>query len=212
MGYIYKITNISTKKSYVGQTTEQDVNDRWKDHLKKSSNCRQLKKSLQEYGKENFVFSIICICFDDDLNRFEIEYINHFNTIYPNGYNIRSGGNNGKHSKETRLKISETIKDLYKNNKIIKAPKAPWITSQLVKDKISKGVKKYYENHECVHKGVSKKSSCKAVIQSKDGNDIETFKNLTEAAKKLNVSIAAVCMVAKGKRHSVLGFEFRYKV
>ena len=106
MGYIYKITNISTKKSYVGQTTEQDVNDRWKDHLKKGSNCRQLKKSIQEYGKENFVFSIICICFDDDLNRFEIEYINRYNTIYPNGYNIRSGGSNGKHSKETCLKIS----------------------------------------------------------------------------------------------------------
>jgi group I intron endonuclease len=211
MGYIYKITNISTKKSYVGQTTEQDVNDRWKDHLKKGSNCRQLKKSIQEYGKENFVFSIICICFDDDLNRFEIEYINRYNTIYPNGYNIRSGGSNGKHSKETCLKISETLKYLHKNNKIVKVKREPWLTAPEIKDKISKGVKKYYETHESAHKGVPNPSSFKPVVQSKDGNDIETFINLKEAAKKLNVSIAAVSMAAAGKRHTLLGFEFRYK-
>jgi hypothetical protein len=34
MGYIYKITNMITKNMYVGQTTQKDINDRWRDHLK----------------------------------------------------------------------------------------------------------------------------------------------------------------------------------
>lgn len=42
----------------------------------------------------------------------EIYYINKFNSIVPNGYNLRSGGNNGgKHNEETKRKISETLKN-----------------------------------------------------------------------------------------------------
>jgi len=49
--------------------------------------------------------------FDSDLNNLEIFDINKFNSIVPNGYNLRSGGNNGgKHNEETKRKISETLK------------------------------------------------------------------------------------------------------
>lgn len=211
MGYIYKITNISTKKSYVGQTTKEDVNDRWKEHLKKGSNCSKLIESIKECGKDQFTFTIICICFEEDLNRFEKEYIKKFDTIFPNGYNIREGGNNGKHSKETRKKISTTLKNMYKNNLLKKEPPTHIVTDE-IRDKISKSVKKYYENNVCKLKGVPKtKLFPFNIVQSKYGIDMKTYLTLKEASEKLKVSIAAISMVCKGKRKTLLGFNFRYE-
>ena len=48
MGYIYLITNKIDNKQYVGQTIENDVYDRWKGHLKSSSNCIYLKRAFQK--------------------------------------------------------------------------------------------------------------------------------------------------------------------
>jgi predicted GIY-YIG superfamily endonuclease len=41
MGYIYKITNKTDGKIYVGQTI-QTLEERWRNHRKKGSNCRYL--------------------------------------------------------------------------------------------------------------------------------------------------------------------------
>ena len=80
MGYIYLITNKIDGKKYIGQTVEKDINNRWKCHLKKSSNCRYLKYAFEKYGKENFKFQIVVICFDKDLDLYEEEYMKRFNT------------------------------------------------------------------------------------------------------------------------------------
>jgi group I intron endonuclease len=90
MGYIYKITNKTDGKIYVGQTI-QPLDERFRQHRKKGSNCRYLKRAFEKYGFDNFVFEMICICFDDDLDKFEIQYMAKFNSIVPNGYNLRAG-------------------------------------------------------------------------------------------------------------------------
>ena len=94
MGYIYKITNKTNKKCYIGQTRQQDVATRWKEHRKKKNGCPILKKAIEKYGLKNFTFEIVIICFDDDLDKFEIEYIKKFNSLKPNGYNVSEGGHN----------------------------------------------------------------------------------------------------------------------
>ena len=115
MGYIYLITNKIDNKQYIGQTIENDVCDRWKGHLKSSSNCIYLKRAFQKYKSENFKFEIICICFDSDCNIYEEDYIKKFNTLVPNGYNLKQGGNNGgKHHIETKNKISNKLKENFK--------------------------------------------------------------------------------------------------
>ena len=66
MGYIYKITNKITKKCYIGQTI-MDLDDRWRQHCNRNSNCRYLKASIKKYGVDSFEFKLICICFDNDI-------------------------------------------------------------------------------------------------------------------------------------------------
>jgi len=115
MGYIYTITNKTDNKTYVGQTI-RELDTRWKDHLKKRSNCRYLKSAINKYGVENFVFKLVCITFDNMLDDMEIQYIQKYNCLVPNGYNLRLGGNSGTHNAETKQKIAET---LLKNKKVV---------------------------------------------------------------------------------------------
>ena len=118
MGFIYKITNLITKKLYIGQTKQKDPQYRWIDHIrtiKYGNGCPLLTASAKKYGIENFKFEVIIICFDEDLNKYEIEYIKKYNTITPNGYNVSDGGhiNNGfknkRHSEETKQKLREIV-------------------------------------------------------------------------------------------------------
>jgi len=115
MGYIYKIKNKIDNKTYIGQTT-QDLESRWRQHLKKRNSCRYLKYAFKKYGVENFDFQLVCITFDNQLDDMEIKYIEQYNCLVPNGYNIRLGGNSGKHHNETKRKIAAT---LLKNRKVI---------------------------------------------------------------------------------------------
>ena len=81
MGYIYLVTNMKTRKQYVGQTICKDVERRWRQHKKCDGKTigRYLSAAYNKYGIENFKFQIICICFDEDCNNFEQEYINKYN-------------------------------------------------------------------------------------------------------------------------------------
>jgi group I intron endonuclease len=113
MGYIYLVTNKINRKRYVGQTKDNDIETRWKKHRRvcKHSLGRYLLAAYRKYGVENFELKIICVCFDDDCDKYEDEYIRKFNTIAPNGYNLRSGGGNkGKHHADTLKLMSQKLK------------------------------------------------------------------------------------------------------
>ena len=103
MGYIYIVENKINGKKYIGQSLQQDINKRWKQHKtsKKKSIGQVLFNAYQKHGIDNFKFKILCLCFDDDTNKYEIEYIKKYNTLYPNGYNLLIGGNNKKHNEYT---------------------------------------------------------------------------------------------------------------
>jgi group I intron endonuclease len=125
MGFIYKITNITTNKCYVGETVQLDPEIRWKQHINKinrDKGCPALKDAIKKYGIEKFRFEIIIICFDEDRHKYETEYIKKYNSQVPNGYNILPGGQYGgsrlciKHTEEAKKKMSDTCKAYYKDN------------------------------------------------------------------------------------------------
>lgn len=99
-GYVYKITNTSNGRLYIGQTV-RSVEQRFKEHFHPSSGCVFLQKAIKEYGKDNFIVSILEIVHGyskselvEKLDILEIKHINENNTLYPNGYNGCLGGGN----------------------------------------------------------------------------------------------------------------------
>lgn len=106
---IYLLTSPSGKH-YVGQT-RQTLSERWKNGTGYKS-CVALNKAIEKYGWEQFEHEILAVCEDADLaDELEKKYIQEYNCIVPNGYNIDFGGNANKFmSEETKRKIGEANK------------------------------------------------------------------------------------------------------
>lgn len=108
---IYEIVNIINDKRYIGQSI--NINARFRSHKNKLRNNQHRNPYLQnawnKYGENNFVFNIVKICDDIELDVFEKQYIELYNTCNREfGYNIDNGGNSNKHlSTETREKRSK---------------------------------------------------------------------------------------------------------
>jgi hypothetical protein len=111
IGEIYKITNITNNKLYIGQTRSHRLNKnkyrpfgylgRFKDHInecyaKKKGCCKYLNSSILKYGEDNFICEKIAECPVDNLNELEMKYILEYNSKYPTGYNLTDGGKTGK--------------------------------------------------------------------------------------------------------------------
>ena len=80
-----------------------------------------LRDAVKKYGIENFEFSIIIICFDDERFKYEKEYIKKYNTVVPNGYNITNGGEGGgfqgkTHTEQVKADIRNKSKQKYIDN------------------------------------------------------------------------------------------------
>jgi group I intron endonuclease len=130
MGYIYKITNNKSGKIYIGKTTQNDPHARWKEHKymfrQEKGGCPALRDAVRAYGIDAFMFEILIICFDEDCNRWEQEYIKKFDCMVPNGYNILEGGQGGAgfrgktHSEETKKKIVAATKKRCEDPEYIK--------------------------------------------------------------------------------------------
>jgi len=128
MGYIYKITNSVNKKCYIGITTQSNPNKRWsnhKSHNRKGNGCPFLMKAFKKYGEDAFNFEVLIICFDEDVFRFESEYIKKYNSLSPNGYNVATGGKTNQsflgktHSEETKKILSENQKYIIRIQKYV---------------------------------------------------------------------------------------------
>lgn len=108
-GTIYKITNLKTGKSYVGQTVGT-VRERFLAHYQDSRSNTYIGNALRNEGKQRFQVEELFIAFDlESLNFVENLLVEQLNTIIPNGYNLRPGGSQyGKLSQETKEKISKS--------------------------------------------------------------------------------------------------------
>lgn len=200
---IYKITNKINNKSYIGQTT-RSLKDRIKQHLKRKD-CLAIKNAIDKYGIESFDITIIDKAENiEELNKKESEYIAQFKTLYPEGYNLNTGGFNKKWSEESKKKmskshtgkklsqehknnISKSVINVFKNNpeKKLKGRKQA-IKSLLV----------YYSKNQHPKKGKKlSEESKKRISQAKLGfknpqfgkkannNQLEALKKGTEKAK-----------------------------
>lgn len=87
---IYKITNLSNNKVYIGQSDR--LNEREREHFyrlgRNEHHNDHLQKSYNKHGKSNFIFEEIEIT--DDLDNREIYWINEYGGINSNlNYNMK---------------------------------------------------------------------------------------------------------------------------
>jgi group I intron endonuclease len=107
MGVIYCLISPSVKK-YIGQT-RRPLQKRLREHAKMITGCVILNESVKKYGFENFKTEVLIETDDAKLNDYEVKFIEEYNTLYPNGYNIRSGGCvNSKHCEESRERMRQS--------------------------------------------------------------------------------------------------------
>lgn len=88
---IYQIINKINGKRYIGQSVHPDK------RLWEHKNCSigskdnyPIHNAIAKYGIENFDFQIIE--WTEDFDNREAYYINKYNTLCPNGYNVINGG------------------------------------------------------------------------------------------------------------------------
>lgn len=85
--YIYRIYNDINDKSYIGQSTNPQR--RFTEHCSNKSNSL-IHSSIVKYGKNKFHMDILG--YYENYNEMEAYYIQKYNSISPNGYNIAPGG------------------------------------------------------------------------------------------------------------------------
>ena len=104
---IYKIKNTINNKIYIGQTV-RTLEKRINQH-KRRKNC-VMYSAFKKYGFDNFEIEKIDEASTiEELNQKEQYWINKLNSIFPNGYNLDSGGKNRFFSEVSKKRMSESF-------------------------------------------------------------------------------------------------------
>jgi group I intron endonuclease len=129
---IYKITNLSTRKIYIGQAVSHILNHkryrpyglggRFRCHISeafstKKNQSHYLNNSIRKYGATDFTCELLEYCEISDANDREIHYIKTYDSLFPNGYNLKNGGSVFTHSDESKKRLSIGVVNYFKDKK-----------------------------------------------------------------------------------------------
>ncbi|NMC60393.1 MAG: GIY-YIG nuclease family protein [Candidatus Methanofastidiosa archaeon] len=102
--YVYITTNVVNGKQYIGDHSSNNLNDNY------LGSGVAFRKAIKKYGKENFTKQILELFnTKEEAEGAQLFYIERFNTLIPNGYNISPSGGihwGGVHSEESKRKMS----------------------------------------------------------------------------------------------------------
>ena len=236
---IYKLKNNLNGKEYIGQTT-RDLSRRLTQHKSlKSNKCPYLKNAISKYGFEVFSVEILDKAESvEKLNELEIFYISKHNTLHPNGYNLKSGGENGgkwsdesrkrasdsakgrKHSEETKLKISNLISG--KNHPMFGKHHTDETKKRLSENNSgSKSPLFGIPRSEDIKRSIGEKAKSRGANGTKAAVDTtkkkivciqnnNVYESFKQASKDLNISRISIRHILQGKKKSVKGLTFKY--
>lgn len=222
--YIYKITNKTNGKFYIGKHSQLE-NESFINYY---GSGKLINAAIKKYGKNNFIKEIIEVCEEEKLDEREKYWINYYNATKV-GYNLSLGGEGGnstlgtkvytdgknktyirqddvipkgfylgvpQHSIEQRIKMSISMKGKNKNN-------VPWnkgrnISDYRVKQNAYNAKQTMIKNG--ILKGANNPRAKTYIFIDPNGNKYEVIGNLRNFCKDNNISMNLACkFVNKGK-------------
>ena len=195
---IYGLRCKTTNKWYVGQST--DIVQRWGDYGRLC--CKKqpkLYRALLKYGYGDFDKVILegCPVVVDILNDREVFWSNQYDSVN-NGYNTREcGGARGKHSEETKIKMSISAKNISPEIRIKMA------ISQIGKQHSEKTKQKLSEISKNMSEDTKNKMSLAAKGKPKKPFSAEHRANLSASRvgkKHTEETKAKISSIQKGNR------------
>ena len=110
-GCVYRLTNLITKKTYIGKTVH--FKRRMGEHKRSIKTGKTyLSRSINKHGWDKFKKEIIIDDVpEEDLSNLEMSYIEVEKTMRPHGYNLTLGGEGSTgltHTKKTREKMKQS--------------------------------------------------------------------------------------------------------
>ncbi len=225
---IYKITNLVTGKVYVGQTV-MTLKRRWAVHRSAKRTC-PLNSSIKKHGAHQFVIEPLCSALKVEyLNELEILLIAENNSLYPNGYNLSTGGhptrgvkawNKGrKATQEECLNQSLAHKGQTPWNKGLETPEAVRAKQSAAKaGKRMSPATEFKKGQPGVRKGA--KHSPETLLKISQNNRMATpiacnetgelFPSVIAAVKRIGIDKTSMQeLVITGKVHRRTGLSFR---
>lgn len=206
MNYIYKITNKTNGKIYIGKTT-YSIAYRWAQHISAATSGKEkndynflLHKAIRKYGTNNFVIEIIEEIEDESkLSSREMYWISHYNSCILeedcNGYNMTYGGEGS--SKINRQKIFDLWIQGYGSLEIAK---------QTGHHAFS--IRKILDTFENYSKEIDfARNTGNTVFQyNENGELINSYPSISYAARQVGVDPSAINKCCHGKQQSAAGF------
>jgi group I intron endonuclease len=223
---IYKITNIVTGRIYVGQTI-MSLKRRWAVH-KAAKRISPLVSSIKKHGADKFIIEEIDRAASlEELNILEIFHIKNLNSLYPNGYNLSTGGQpfRGCTSWNKGLKGLPAPKTAFKKGHKTWNAGQPQLSEETRKKqsiaKLGKHISpktEFKKGQESAFKG--RKHTLDSLLKiSANGNRraimcVETgiiYASVLDASKLLDIAKSHLRrLVISGKQHKKTGLTFKY--
>lgn len=208
MGYIYKITNTKNNKIYIGKTTTC-IQDRFSKHIYESKNVNVkgysfiLHKAFRKYGIDNFIIEEVEEIDNSILNDREIYWINTYNSMIPNGYNMTFGG-------EGSVKIDyNLVYSLWDDgNSIAQIAKIVNHSNSQIRHILLN-----YNNFSVEANIQRTINATKKKVGQYDKNTNELIKihdSIKDAAAAANVDRSCISRCCSGKKKSSRGFVWRF--
>lgn len=224
-GIIYKATNITNDKAYIGQTI-LSLSERKGRHIADIPRLNTyFSRALKKHGPENFKWEIVSKCYSaEELNNVEIEMIRECNT-FKNGYNMTIGGNclhgednpfyNRRHTEESKRRNSEAHMD-EKNPNYGKHPSKETKRKMSVKRRGSKNpMHGKHHSKETIkmmsetRMGSNNANAKKYIIITPEGEKIFGC-GLTEFCRNYKINYDNMTKVARGKYKQHRGYRCKY--
>lgn len=209
LGNIYKITNKTNNKVYIGQTA-RSINERFGEHLRDAFNRgseQPLYRAIRKYGKDNFEVELVESCHVSQIAEREAYWVEQYDS-YNSGYNATLGGD-GKPVRNYQEVSDDFMKSNMSMRKYSQENNMKEVTLRNALRATGK-LDEYKKKHPQMNSRFNPVSV--NMLDKKTGKVIETFESINQAINYLgetrnNGRIRAVCT---GQRQSAYGYGWSY--